>query len=236
MLISEILPDDPADEVKRKIGEAYRQLGYATCWTFMMCPEERLYRARVMLVGLNPGGGPDCTKPNGGYEESWDCPKGNDYWVGDWKCRGPGKEPLQQQVQRLMGALNVPEEALFAAQFVPFRSERWSTLPRKTDALEFSRGLWRWVLKHNQSATLIFTLGHTAGVEMAQLLNLSEQLPPICCGWRSQRIRRYNGNGRTLVSLPHMSRYKIFGREGRPAEIALSDILDGILKVSLDQP
>jgi hypothetical protein len=228
MSVYSILPDDHDEVVKLKIGETYRQLEYGSGWTFMMCRRDCLSEARVMLVGLNPGGRADFKD----YREFWDCPEGNSYWESDWDLKGKGQAPLQQQVQRLMSSINTAPSEIFAAQFVPFRSQNWNSLPRKDEAIGFSRSLWKWVLAQNKSASLIFSLGHQASNEMAHLLEIKQQPEWLGCGWGKQVIGRYQGKNRTVISLPHLSRYKIFGREGRPAEKALSNLLAGIRKVN----
>ncbi len=235
MTYCDIQLDDEDRTVESKIRDAYREFGYRSGWTFMMCPRECLSGAKVLLVGLNPGGGPvpGATNCNGGYEEAWDCREGNSYWHSDWG-KGEGKEPLQQQVQKLMGAINVQDSKLFAALLVPFRSQNWASLERKNDALNFSRGLWRWVFAQNPSFDLIFTLGHDAGIEMAKLFDDVQKPEWRPCGWGKETIGRYNAGARTIISLPHLSRYKIFGRSGQPAEIVLSDLLQGVREVKRD--
>lgn len=208
----------------------------------MTCPQGRLPGANIILLGLNPGGKPiDATESDDGYDEIWSCEDGNAYWHEAWENpRGgryaTGGAPLQVQVKRLVEeALGRAEADLFSAQLVPFRSANWASLPNgnRDASLEFSRGLWAWALQRNQAAPVIFSLGHKAGEEAARLLNITDPPVRIGCGWPRQSIRRYQGGGRTIVSLPHLSRYQIFGRPGRPAERALSETLQGVMDVNL---
>ena len=40
-----------------RIETAYRRLGYDLNWGFLTCPRDKFLDPRVLLVGLNPGGG-----------------------------------------------------------------------------------------------------------------------------------------------------------------------------------
>lgn len=216
-----------SDEVKAAISAAYKTLGTGLSWTFMTSSEGTLRTARVALVGLNPGGG----GRESDYRPIWHQPDGNDYKRSDWKTgHGPGGAPLQIQVQELCKVAATEIDDLFSAQFVPFRSASWSSLTKREDALRFARALWTWVLANSRFETC-FTLGHLTGAELARLMQAQEVKSDgrrIEVAWGAQTLRRYKAaDGRRIVSLPHLSRYKLFSGDR-------ADQRRAILRVALD--
>jgi hypothetical protein len=89
-------------------------------WRFMYTPEAALGSAKVVLVGLNPGGRQ--TDP----PLQWEFKDGNAYFDEPWGVDG-SLNVLQQQVEGLRKALNVQKDDIFAANFTPFRRPSWGT-------------------------------------------------------------------------------------------------------------
>ncbi len=187
------------------IEQEYQRLGYSAGWRFMMSPERYLSTSDVAIVGLNPGGirrhGPE-----------WSQELGNAYVVESWGGQRAGADPLQRQVQRLCQMVKVAPHEVFAAQFVPFRSNAWSDLARRPEAVAFARRLWAWALPQSE-ARLIVCLGKAVvAPEIAQILG-AQFAGSVLAGWGNQTIDRYvTDDGRLVLGVPHLGRFKLFGR------------------------
>lgn len=198
------------------IAAEYEKLGYGLGWTFMMTPAARLRDAKVCLVGLNPGG----KEPGAAI---WSCEDGNAYHVGtDWGASGV---LLQRQVQEMARLLGLGPDDYFAAQFIPFRSPDRRSLARGSEAARFGRELWTWVME-TSPARLFLCLGHEVTEHLVDISNAKERSgPPLRTGWGNTTIGCFDTseNGarwRTIVRLPHLSRYRIFGRSNGLSEQA----------------
>jgi hypothetical protein len=172
-------------------------------WSFMYTPEKFLDHAKIVLVGLNPAG-----RQTDEANRSWEHTGVNAY-VEPWD-EGKDLNRLQRQVGLLFEALGVQPTEVFAANFVPFRSPSWRELPNQKSALIFGRKMWTELLART-SARLFVSLGKQSGQELATLLSASlreshdVELKP-------QTIDEYVAlDGRTVLALPHLSRFSIFG-------------------------
>ena len=102
-------------------------------WSFMYTPEARLRTAKVIVVGMNPGG----REVTGAGQ--WAPEAGNAYvddktWGSDGELNG-----LQRQVVAMFKGFDVdPLTDVIAAQLVPFRSPSWDDLPNREEALSKS--------------------------------------------------------------------------------------------------
>lgn len=192
-----------------EIDKAYRDLGNEKGWTFMACPEARLRSAEVAIVGTNPGGGGP--KDSWVYGGIWSCEKTDDFaFDGD---------RMRPQIEAWHDLLGVARDATFCAQYVPFRSPGWSDLPRKSAALAFARRLWAPVLELSP-ASLFVTMGKVPGRQLATLMDAGPTFAQLYSGWGDEMIEVYVApNGRSVVAMPHPSRYPLFGR-GAESELA----------------
>jgi hypothetical protein len=187
-----------------QIDEAAARLGYRLGWRFMTCPEAWRHDAKLLLVTLNPGG----ERVHG---PAWSQEEGSAYVVESWEGCPRGASPLQRQVQAMFATAGCTPEETFSAHFVPFRSPSWSALERHQEALAFSRELWRWLLPQ-VPAQRVVCLGQEAGREIAQLTG-ARDLEALPTGWGE--IKAYRGataDGRELIILPHLSRFRLFNR------------------------
>lgn len=214
-------PDIIEAEYRRRVA---RHPSARWGWSFMYTPAEALDRAKAVLVGLNPGGS-ELDAPG-----EWDYTGGKNAYVDEsWGGRPAGEYPLQQQVKLLFEAAKLKPDEVFAANFVPFRSRSWIDLPDREDALQFSRTLWLDLLRRTP-ARLFMSLGKQAGAEIAHLLSAQlTQTHPV--EWGNQTMDEYvAADGRIVVALPHLSRYRIFGGNRTAATATLSDISDRIIR------
>lgn len=198
------------------IEGAYRELGHEYGWSFMGTPADRLLNADVVFVGLNPGGGGP--GDNCDYGHHWDFAGENAYFEEKW---GPNEtdSPLQVQIKEWHRLLDLKPNEVTCAQFVPFRSPTWSSLPEKDASISFSKSLWKWLLEVSP-ACLFVTMGKLPAFYLAELMGgrLVAQLPT---GWGLQLIDVYDTpTKRRIVAMPHPSRYRLFGRAGSASETA----------------
>ncbi|MGU3493286.1 hypothetical protein ACLBXM_04515 [Xanthobacteraceae bacterium A53D] len=191
-------------------------------WSFMYVPQEQLHTARIALVGLNPGGS------HTPEENQWHYTKGKNAYIDEkWNALEAGKHPLQLEVARLFEAISASGEDVFAANLIPFRSPSWEQLPDRAGAIRFGLDLWTWTLSQSP-ARLFISIGkvpgrHLAGLLRAHLVGRTE------AGWKPQTIDTYRAeDGRTVIALPHLSRFKIFSKERTLA----SDLLKRLPQVS----
>lgn len=183
----------------------YERLGYDRGWAFAMTPLAWLPTAKTMMVGLNPGGQEGEHDSGDGCWESHD---GNAYFTGRWVPGSEALYPIQVQVIRIHELLGLRTEDVFAAQFIPFRSQRLAELSQFSEALEFARQLWRWTLGQSP-ADLFICMGGFAAWHIADLLGakLEKEFPS---GWGDIQVRRYvSSEGKVVAELPHPSRYQL---------------------------
>lgn len=181
------------------------RLGYDLGWRFMMCPEAMMRTAAVAIVGLNPGG-------RRRHGPTWSSEDGNAYWTESWGGQAVGMDPLQRQIQQLAGKLKVGQQDVFAAQFVPFRSNSWGDLTNHREAVEFARQLWTWTLAQSPAQTIICLGKKVVGPEIAAIVGA--KLDTVTsAGWGDQTIDVYrSAGGVKVVGLPHLGRFKLMGR------------------------
>ena len=191
-------------------------------WSFMYTPESALARAKVVLIGLNPGGSQNDPPP------AWEHAGVNAYVDQPWGSDG-GLNPLQQQVGLLLQTIGVKPDEVFAANLVPFRSPSWSVLPDKEGALTFGRTIWRDLLARTP-ARLFVSLGKRSGQEVAALLD-ADYSHAQTVEWGLQSIDEYVApDGRTVLALPHLSRFRIFGGNRTAAAATVGEVAQRVLR------
>lgn len=203
---------------RNTIEHEYRRLGYRLGWRFMTAPTRNLERAAVAIITLNPGG----TAPHG---PDWSAETGSAYVAESWDGRPTGADPLQRQVQRLCAVLGTTPDDVFSAHFVPFRSPDWASLPRRPDAVAFARRLWAWAGARTAARTVVCVGKTVVGSEIATVFGARLERT-VAAGWGEQSIDRYvAADGRIVLGLPHLGRFKLFGRS--ESEAAFRSALGG---------
>ncbi|TLS77580.1 hypothetical protein FE236_02950 [Mariprofundus erugo] len=211
-------------EIKELVDREYQKLECNLGWSMLYCPFENMWSPRypIAFFGLNPAG-------NEYFEPSISYEKGSAYLCDEWGYKA-GEAPLQKQVVELFKSIAsslhspVPYADLlkgsFAANFVPFRSKDWGCFERKIEALEFSRALWRERV-NVVPTNLYITMAKISFSEIASLLiavgyhELENTTDKVGWGNVTYQMNAYEREGHKslLIRLPHLSRYKIFGRE-----------------------
>lgn len=108
--------------------------------------------------------------------------------------------------------LGLKDEEVFSAHYVPFRSPSWIELVRRDEAQRFADDLWRWLLARVTFERMVCGGKDVPGRAIAKLLDAKlEGTSPV--GWGEITADRYRlPDGRPLISLPHLSRFGVFGR------------------------
>ena len=200
-----------------EIEKKSRELSYNFGWRFITCPEAQRATAKLLLVSLNPAG-------REVHGPAWSQEEGSAYRVESWNGLPQGTSPLQRQVQALFAMLGLTDDQVFSAHYVPFRSPSWAELKHRDAAEQYARELWRWLLPRVQFERIICIGKDRPGKPLAALLGakLEVSLP---VGWGDIKADRYRlEDGRTLIALPHLSRFALFGRSA--GERPLQDLLE----------
>ena len=191
------------------IDAAAAEQGHTLGWRFMMSPPETASTAKLLMVFLNPGGSEDHLQ----YPK-WAPETGNCYRTEQWLTYEKGKAPLQLQIQKLWELLGLDDRDAFCANYVPFRSPNWQAMGcRREQAEAFGERLWAWLLPQLAYERVICVGKALPGRAIARLLGAGkpEALP---VGWGKVNAERYRlPNGKTLIALPHLSRFRIFNRD-----------------------
>lgn len=207
-----------------KISDAYSALGHGQGWSFLYTPGKTLYKgAKFLFMGLNPGG--EDTQE----DISLTTEAGNAYHpdVEKWLKNGPS--PLQLQIvsfySLLADRMNYPDarrlmDESLAANFCPFRSKSWVELKERDKSISFCEELWKELLLSTQISTIV-CMSLVVRKHMSSLIVeaggkfLREGSQRVEWGNVIYSVSQFLIADRniTLVCLPHLSRYRIFGRE-----------------------
>ncbi|MFL4470018.1 uracil-DNA glycosylase family protein [Tateyamaria armeniaca] len=209
--------DRKVQHLEARIEAAYQKTENRLGWRFLYSPACVLSGAKVAFVGLNPGGS---EAPDDHAEFA--MANGSAYRGESWTNQPEGRSRLQLQVLRLFEQLRVQPEDVLAGNLVPFRSPTWSELRDKRFSMQFGRELWSDVLERT-SPSLIVCMGRQATTELSGVVRAENEVSmPV--GWGNVKASRADYPSGTIVGLPHLSRFSIFGR--RESESAIKALFD----------
>lgn len=188
-----------------EIEAAYQASGNRLGWRFLYSPSSVLKSAEVAFLGLNPGGDHEPSDHARFAPES-----GSAYVTESWVGFPTGQSPLQRQVRGLFHALGVEPSTVLSGNLIPFRSQSFDRLIDPQGALRFGRSLWERVLSAARPSLLI-TMGADVTKHLASVVRAK---PEAECrvGWGSLSGQRWSFPGGVMVSLPHLSRFRIVDR------------------------
>ena len=189
----------------RRIEAAHRfEHGYK----LLYCPWKTLDSHKLVFLSLNPGARtPHRSDPS---EKLVSDERGNSYEVEQFTSQSP----ITNQFLRLCNFLDVAPAEVLTGVVAPFRSSKWDALavPQRTASMDFGRWFWGKVLRSSIRNEPIIVCSGTAAKLVVSVLGatLDDELES---GWGHYLIRRYRTDqGRVIVQLPHLSRFKLFGR------------------------
>jgi hypothetical protein len=217
----------------RKIGDAYSSIGHRLGWRFLYSPRATYRRhVELLLLGMNPGGSA-YSKPSPSFEA------GNAYRLEPWGRDG-ALNCLQRQIGHVFALLAREHgkdvdrlmDSTVSANFCPFRSRSVQELHAHNNSIRFSRRLWEGAFPY-LAPRLMICIGLGVFQEVGHCYDsmrwIRSRTMDRDCGWGEIRITqcRYSSNGlsTSVIGLPHLARFAVFGRKREVAEKALLNAL-----------
>lgn len=201
-----VSPEFSSESIQRAYDAHFAKVDPAARpgWAFIGCDAAKLSTASVGIIGLNPGG------ENVPGQASWHSPEYELAYLDEpWGPNGT-LNPLQVQIKSMLEILNVAPSDVFAAQLVPFRSRSWMKLHDRDAALSTFLPFWSHILEHG-SPRLWISLGKAAGRHLAQLDGQGSRAEVRTVEWGKQTAELFQiSGGRTVLALPHLSRFRLF--------------------------
>ena len=197
-----------SDRLDRLVREVGAPLGHKLLYG----PWDTIDRGHVAFISANPGLGPPSEESH-----ALDEPAGNSYRVG----RARTLSPLTEQFLAMATFLGADPDDILTGVANPLRSRSLAELTQaqasagRALATEF----WRAALAY-RPRTLVIACSALA-TRVARDATGATLAGSIPAGWGRVRIRLYaTGNGARVVQLPHLSRYRLFGRPASEAALA----------------
>lgn len=193
------------EEWYEKLVSEETRLGYDMGWKFLYCPWSTIEKAKVGFVSLNPGRAPNNTLIRTVSDES-----GNSYEVE----KNVTQSPITGQFLTLCSLIGITPRQCLTGVIAPFRTIDWQPA-RDKRSLEIGKEFWKELLSVSPVKTL-FAVGAETEKVLVEILSstLDTEVPS---GWGNYKIRRYAAGGRSIIALPHLSRFKLLsskiGRE-----------------------
>jgi hypothetical protein len=192
----------------KEIESEYGHLNHTLGWRFLTSPKSTLQsETENCFITLNPGGDKITHE-----KDKKSCENGSPYLYESWKSCLPGEESLQKQIQLLFEDLGWEFDNVLSGQLVPFRSPSWAELPNQSDSLKFGIQLWKKILRYVQPKVVVAMGKSDLRTPLIEILGYpikSENLP---VGWGNISAALDFFDNCTLLSLPHLSRFRIMGR------------------------
>lgn len=231
-------------EAEKRIVKAYGDLRHDQGWSFLYTPGKTLSSsARFLFMGLNPAGEGKIDQADLTTEA------GNAYHPKVEKDWPPSGKSLQAQVVLFYDMLaekmgydsREMMDSTLAANFCPFRSKSWKDLKEQKATITFCNDLWSYLIKSTQISTIV-CMSSIAHQHMASIIvsaggkvsdNKGFKPKPVGWGNVSYSATQFLMDGREicLIRLPHLSRYKIFGRDGSSTQV---EEISGLVANSLN--
>lgn len=228
-------------ETIEEIEREYSRLGHQLGWRFLYSPASTLsIDSRMLFVGDNPGGS-TFVPPIRSVEE------GNAYRVELWPGgRSGGPNPLQKQVCGLFKILSRKLDSqiqwhelmdqTLTSNFCPFRSPSWPP-EHKEESMAFSYRLWSRIFDNICPSVLIcmsrdLSFKYFGRLLLAKGLVETERTQELPVEWGnytySQATYKLGDREVLMIRLPHLSRFKIFGRA--KSQRAVEQLTDTIVE------
>lgn len=196
-----------------RLRETEEVFGFRYGYKLLYCPWRTLQGSDLAFLTLNPGRPPIDADLRVVSDE-----RGNSYEVEQETTRSP----ITDQFMRMCAFLRVEPRRVLTGVVAPFRSDGWDSLSReqRKAALEIGRDFWSQALTISECAGPIIVCSDQAARVVCEVLHARlEASVPAC--WGSIRIHRFRGgDGQIIMQLPHLSRFRLFGRASSEAAFA----------------
>lgn len=186
------------------LKHAEEELGLTKGYKFLYVPWKTLNSASVTFLSLNPGRAPDAADMRVVADE-----RGNSYEVEQYTT----KSNITAQFMRFAEFLGCAPNDILTGVVAPFRSDGWAELSstQKRRSLELGYAFWSEPLRHPDLK--VITVCSEEAASMAVDITDASLDEVLDSGWGTIKIRRYRTpQGQLIVHLPHLSRFRLFGR------------------------
>lgn len=190
---------------EEKLINVEKDYQFSDGYKLLFCPWEMLSNQSIntALISLNPGAAPDDADLRMISEEG-----GNSYQIE----KTITKSKITDQILQLYKFLKLKPASVLTGAAHPFRGDTWDDFneDQKKVGLSIGKEFWTDAIKNIDQ---IIVLGEEAKCLINEIVNPKLELE-IPSGWGNIRLRRYRGaDGVSVVHLPHLSRFKIFGKD-----------------------
>ncbi|SFP84005.1 hypothetical protein SAMN04488047_11421 [Tranquillimonas alkanivorans] len=188
-----------------RLEEAERAGGFQQGYKLLYCPWATLEGSDLTFLSLNPGRPPHDAELRVVSDE-----RGNSYEVE----RSITRSPITDQFLRMCVFLDVAPSRVLTGVVAPFRSDGWASFSpdQKAAALEVGRAFWTEALASSMRRGPIVVCSDQAARMVTDILGAKHE-DVLPAGWGNISIRVFHGSeGQRIVQLPHLSRFKLFGR------------------------
>lgn len=232
-------PENDFNAFCRRIERAYNQLGHSYGWRFLYTPKATLSsKNKILFLGLNPGLKKKTDPTIRSVEE------GNAYRDKIEPWADGELSPLQRQVCQFYELLakvwpgtnrNRLMDSSLSSNFIPFRSKSIAKLRNRNDSLLFAKELWRDILDLT-APKMIITMGNDVRRQFDKLLTEHHggisNTKEFSCAWGKYKYRlaftEISGQEVLVISLPHLSRFKIFGRKNNNDKRTFAPLVEAV--------
>ncbi|MFG6585384.1 hypothetical protein [Sulfitobacter sp. 1A12779] len=191
--------------------------GFDQGYKLLYSPWRTLGDSDLTFLSLNPGRAPNDAELRVVSDE-----RGNSYQVE----RATTQSPITDQFLKMCEFLQVDPLRVLTGVVAPFRSTSWDGLSRaqRSAALDVGKAFWTEALEMPNRRGPIVVCSNQAARTTVEILNAQHEVS-FPAGWGNIRVHRFKGeNGQIVVHLPHLSRFRLFGRA--PSEEALRQVFN----------
>lgn len=218
-------------ELQQKIEEFYLRFNFSESWRFLNCAKKNLRRNNgILIITLNPGWRANIDYGN---QHKFSSELGCSFLVEQFKS------PIREQFIKFLTKLHTEVHSeksfdefvneILLGNFIPIRSGSFKKLTNKKESINLGKELWNQIIKKNiDSLKLLVVIDKVTMrvvLEIFSAIGLKEIEPPFTLptgwtGYNAEIIRfKFSEKVITLLRLPHLSHFRIFGRSVAENEI-----------------
>lgn len=194
-----------------RLEQTERELGLDDGFRFVYGPAPTLEKGKMAFLSLNPGRAPSGTIARQVAES-----RGNSYEME----KSTTRSPLTDQALRCFSFFGFEPRNVMTGVVCPFRTPAWSDLSssQRRRALALGQEFWAAPL-NRQDLDLIICCSNEAA-RCVTTWTKAKLEAEASAGWGEIKISRYRTQrGVPILALPHLSRFKLFGRPASESAI-----------------
>jgi hypothetical protein len=190
------------DTLSKQLKKVELGFDFNDGYQLLYCPWGTLGSHEIACISINP------SLREGHRKRMLSDERGNSYQVEAHQ----ELSPITKQILKLCRRLGKQPDQILMGTICPFRSDNWKDLRKdvKDVGLKIGKEFWGDVL--SQKIKLVITLGDPAQKTICELFDADLELE-IRANYQNTLLRRYNTEtGIEIISLPHLSRFRLFSR------------------------